>query len=526
MKLKKVLIPTVVSLVYLSCGRGNDGSVIHEGTRNNITEITSDLIVSIDDKLPILHASGMILAGDTLLYGDLINDEFKFTAYDISDNKTIGRFGKHGSGPGELANFGAIFYDGNSHNLYLSEANQGKVLGFYLPEAISNTEYVPFVKFNMDFNGGHNGYNCPHYINDSTVICSIMVRNPESRSFSTHIGNLNLTTQEVTVIDSLPDNDNISYTIAVSTESDKIFAVGRIQDEIRIYNLKGNLIRTIYGPDNDGRIEKRRNFFANVILCGDKVLAVYAGGSEKNGREIIVMGHDGRYMKTLRFEMPLRDIIYHDKTDRLYISTDDTPQFGYIENFSNILEGKTVAENQSTDQASKNVAEEENVNVPSSDKPVDIPPTTYEDKESNSVRIIMSNPETTKFADGKSTQGPLIFIDANTHGATRTDNLSVGAYPDGDLYRYTIGILNQCDKPVNIKSIGLPDNYFKAEWSMGNILQPNMVGFLYLTCKNPLEEKSYPLIIKYGDNEFPSQILHMTLFASSAQLYNKIHGLE
>ena len=90
----------------------------------------------------------------------------------LSQGKVIGRFGKPGNGPGELANYGGSFFDKNSQILYMNEANQGKMLGFYLPDAIADSEYSPFVKFDMDFHGPGNAYSTPHYLNDSTVVFS------------------------------------------------------------------------------------------------------------------------------------------------------------------------------------------------------------------------------------------------------------------------------------------------------------------------------------------------------------------
>lgn len=501
---------TVTAILFLLFSCAKASSVTQQKTRDNVIDIPSDLIVSIDDNLPILHTCDIIMTGDTILFDDHLNGDFKFTAYDIFGDKTLGRFGKPGGGPGELANYGGIFYDEASGNLYVTEAGQGKLLQFYLPQAISDAGYIPSVRYAMDFTGGNNAYTCPHYINDSTVICAAFVRNKQSLSFSTHIGRLNMLTKSVTVIDTLPDTDNIRYLISVSPRHNRIFAAGRIKDEMRIYDLDGHLVQTIHGPDYDDRIENRRFYFSCTAFCNDKILAIYGGGSEKKGHDIVVMDINGKYLNTLRFDMPLHDIKYHDKTDRLYLVTDDTPQFGYIENFSKILDGKEEIRTHLPEPTSTDDAAEKKAAV------------SPEDSKAGKVKILVANHET----NAKSTQGPLIFIDANTHGATKTDHLNVGAYKEGDLYRYTISILNRSDKPVSIKSFSLPDDYFKAEWSTVGVMVPNMIGFLYLTCKQPLEDKPYHLIIEYNDPGLPPQILHMTLFASGAQLYNKLHGSE
>ena len=49
------------------------------------------------------------------------------------------------------------------------------------------------------------------------------------------------------------------------------------------------------------------------------------------GTDIIVMDLDGKYLKTLRFDAPLGAMIYHEKSNRLYLSTEGEPQFGYLQ---------------------------------------------------------------------------------------------------------------------------------------------------------------------------------------------------
>ena len=245
-----------------------------------------------------------------------------------------------------------------------------------------------------------------------------------------------------------------------------------------------------------------------------------------------MMVRGGMYVKTLRFSIPLHDIKYHKKTDRLYISTDAAPQFGYIEDFGKLIEGnmqeampvrnvksdKAVTEDARTEAPITQAKQEE------SDEPeVEKTATASDDGK---VKCIASDPSAAaaaKSPGGKSSAGPISLIDTNARGA-HVDHLKVGAYPEGDgKYLYTIGLFNRSDEPVEIASICLPDGYFKASWSTGNTLKPNMVGFLRLTCDKPLDNKEYPVIVHFRDEKHPSQTLCMTLYSSGAQLYNEMN---
>lgn len=516
MDLNHFIIATGVSLMLISCGADNQSSsVMHIGKRDNIVAVQTDCIVPIDDSLPIMHTCGITLCGDILLFDDHINDELKFTAYDISQGKVAGRFGRSGNGPGELANYGATFYDGSSNTLYVTEANQGKVFGFYLPDAISNPEYIPFIKAGMNFVGGSNAYNTPHYINDSTVICSTFIRDKETGSFSSHIGRLNLITQSVSVIDTVSGNDGIRYGIAVSPEN-MIYAISRTHDEIRIYDINGNLVKTIYGPDYEEKMVKRRKYFYRTVFCGEKILSVYAGGKDGKGHDIVVMDRDGKYVKTIRFSIPLQDIAYHGKTDRLYISTDATPQFGYIENFGTFIDVNV-----------KDVKDDNNLKIDTAGRDELGNDKSEPIVDDGNVKCILSDPTAVAAAvkaSEKSSTGPLTLIDMNACGA-HVEHLKVGAYPEGDgEYLYTIGLFNGSDRPVEIASICLPDNYFNAKWTMKNILEPNMVRFLRLTCNKPLDNKEYPIVVHFLNEKYPPQTLCMTLYCSGIQLYNEMQS--
>ena len=327
-----------MELLITTCSTDKrESTVVYEDSRDKIEEIATDHIVSLDDELPIMHNGGLDLFGDVLLFDDHLNDEYKFTAYDVSLSKVVGRFGRPGGGPGELHNYGSPFYDNKTNTLYVNEANQGKIYGYNLTEAISNPEYTPFVKATMSFEGVGNAYVSPHYINDTTIICSAISRNSQKRTFTSRIGRLNLITQNVTLLDSMSPDDDIRFITAVSPEKGIIYAAGKNRDELRLYDMDGNRTKTIYGPDHDERRAKSQRYHSSLISCGDKLLSIYSSGNAKKGLDIVVMNGEGRYIKTLRLPVPLHEIAYHEGTDRLFISTQDTPQFGYIANFSKYL---------------------------------------------------------------------------------------------------------------------------------------------------------------------------------------------
>lgn len=310
-----------------SCSeKSHDTVVVTEGARDNIVDVT-DAIVSIDSLLPDMHSMTLLyMAGDTLLFQDFMATDYQFAAFDIPNEKFIGRFGKFGNGPGEIANFGAVFYDDNSKILYGHNGNRGKISGFYVPEALNNPDYDAFDKFDL-----HEALFDPSFINDSTVLCPMFASLDDNHPVITHIGRLNLLDGKITVIDSITD-DKARFLISASAEKNLIFAGDMQQDVISIFNLEGKLLRRIIGPEYSEEVNKQDRYFSSSAFIDDVVATVYSGkNSEIPKNKVIITDLDGNYIKTLKFDFSIYQLAYHPSTGRVYMSTSGDPQFGYID---------------------------------------------------------------------------------------------------------------------------------------------------------------------------------------------------
>ena len=313
-----------------SCSKKDSGPVIiYQESRDNHMNVM-DKLVSIENKLPDMRAFTLLtMAGDTIIFHDNRAD-LQFTAYDIYADTTIGRFGKYGNGPGEIANFGAEFYDHKSKILYGRNGNRHMLMGFYLPDAVSDPHYNAFDKCKMNF------FECPfigpNYLNDSTIFCSILI--PEGTAES-QLGMVNLNTQKITLLDSVTYYDNARFLTTIDTEKNRIYAADRKQDVISIYSLDGKLLRRIFGPDYTDKPDKRYRAFSRPEICKDKIIMRYSGydaltPTKVVAEKLIVSDLNGNYIKTLDFDFTIHDIAYHAKTNRLYLATDGEPQFCYL----------------------------------------------------------------------------------------------------------------------------------------------------------------------------------------------------
>lgn len=315
----------------LSCQLDN-GMEKWQDSRNIIEEA---VIVSMDDSLPPLHAFTKIrILGDTMIFHDIESTDRQFLGYDLENNKCLGWFGIFGNGPGEIANFGARFFDYDRRILYGMNGNQWSIMGFELDKALSDSMYKAFEKVSLAKLDLRVPINQIFYVNDSTVICHMYQMNENWTRSTSRIGRLNLENGSTEVIDNYVPEESTLFDLALSIKDSLICATYSTNDQINLYNLDGTLKKIIFGPDYHNPRIRKVYYFNNPVICGDKICVVYQGKSDRtfsSGRNIMIFDLEGNYLKTLHCGMHIICMDYHKKTNRLYISTKGDPQFGYIQ---------------------------------------------------------------------------------------------------------------------------------------------------------------------------------------------------
>lgn len=129
----------------------------------------------------------------------------------------------------------------------------------------------------------------------------------------------------------LSDNSNLQYgTRTIGGLADSVTVPGK--SPIRIHNLDGEVIKTIYGPEYKDNVNKKDSYFAEIQKCGNILAFIYTGpDADKRYDKIILIDLDGKYLKTLVFDATIWGLAYHEKTGCLYMTTKGDPQIGYIE---------------------------------------------------------------------------------------------------------------------------------------------------------------------------------------------------
>lgn len=289
-------------------------------------------LVSIEDSLPPINAySHIFINGDTLFIHDFRSLDNQFMLYDIAKERYLGSFGKTGNGPGEIINFANIMFDRYHNTMYGLEGNKWEIRGYKIDEALNNPDYMPFTKLKFDFDKVLRPINDSYFLNDSTVICNIYVL--EENTASTQLGKVNLATGEMTILDNSPYIPKYRSALTVSPDNDKIVVTDKTHDRIRIFDIAGNIQKTIVGEDYEAAIDPATAFFESPVIVNDSVYVLYSGKGYDRSQginRIVVVDLDGNYVRTLKTEVPLIGIAHHRPTNRLYFTTNSTPQFGYI----------------------------------------------------------------------------------------------------------------------------------------------------------------------------------------------------
>ncbi len=329
----KSLVVYASLLALCSCGHGAGNSAEIHYDRDNVEDAR---LIDISDSLPAMSAATQIyIIGDTLIFHDTKSTDRQFHAFDIRTNRLLGSFGKFGNGPGEIANFGGIFFDDGKRILYGSNLNQWHIAGFQLDSALADTNYKAFVKTKLIGTEGPTSIlRNPYFINDSLVICARLVPSEDWTSFKNSLGYINLNTGKSYAINDILGEKESRNAIAVSPNENLIVAVATTHDWIRFFDMDGNLKKNIYGPDFVEKKPKNMAYFHTVVITDDKIFACYNGKKilpRPEYEDIVVFNHDGEYLRSMRVYGAIWGLAYHKGTNRLYVALDGEPQFSYIQ---------------------------------------------------------------------------------------------------------------------------------------------------------------------------------------------------
>lgn len=325
------LLPALLLPFLSSCGQKIQEPVeIHEGARDNIVEAHP---VSIDDKLPALNnLTNLHLLGDTLIFEDHQSTDKIFFAYNLATGDSIGWFGTVGQGPGEVINFGGVYFNPATHRLYGQDGGSFEYKYIDVDAALQgNDAATPFSKFDLIEKGVLTD---PFYVNDTTVLGKLTKFNFETRKQYNEWVRFNPVTTQSTPFGEQHPLLEKSFIAEYDPAHNLIYVAGTRQDFLQIYDFDGHLKKTIYGAGFTDTPERNFDAFSGGTIDSKGNLYVKFNGRDvREGRahDLLVYSPDGKYQKTIRFDVAhLGSVVYYKPQNRIYFSCDGDPQFGYI----------------------------------------------------------------------------------------------------------------------------------------------------------------------------------------------------
>lgn len=318
----------MLRLTICSCSRG-DSQNVYADERDNVEKAE---FVAIDDSSLIVNRSAeLLIIGDTLLLRENRSTDYVFTAVDLNTQKSIGKFGKVGNGPGKLANCGGMFFNPRDSMVCVLNYSKWQIDGFPIHAALANSEYLGqrLLKFKAD--SGSNTMQHPFMADDSTIVCMKYALDGSTHKFTPTIGEFNIASGDGKTLEKNADESSTGRSMVFVPESGFIYVADRHNDRLQKFDRDGNLLLTVYGSDYDDSFDNRNDAFGSITFGDGKLFTTYRDPNDKEAGIIHVFDEDCKYLKTLRLDNRVIFIAYHKQNHRLYLNVDSEPQFGYIQ---------------------------------------------------------------------------------------------------------------------------------------------------------------------------------------------------
>lgn len=324
----KNLFFLVLILCLLGCKEGSNKE-IYQSRRDNIVNVKS-LIKEIDlDDVLIGSISEPYSMGDFLVIGDYKSVDKMIHLFDGNKYKYLASVGDFGQGPKEITNLGNVVWNEKMNEIYVTDHGKLQVFGFSLDSIMNKEDYKPFVKIKLNASSFPNDY---VYIND-TLSYGTFINPTSSSTFIQSTGTWNMNTGEIKLLEyNHPDIEKKRISLAVSMENQLYAECNSRCDLISIFDLRGNLIRNIYGPKwGEG---SKGSYFTRCLFARDYLIALYDGNEyakHSQPTQCQIFTKEGDYVKTLETDSQILRFCYDKINNRLIFCFNDEIQYGYLD---------------------------------------------------------------------------------------------------------------------------------------------------------------------------------------------------
>lgn len=336
---KKNAVGTTTLIFLLSaCGgeKENLPITLSYGEWDNTISITDKIESAYNEAIDsvIISAGTVLLANqDKLFIEDYNSTEKILHVINIPERQYIGAFGDFGEGPSEIIRPGSIFSLG-TERLAVFDYGHWSVKTFDVESALSSPNYDPQTLVSLSEDEVTLGFPDRFvFVHDDWGIGRLIMPK-ENGGYSQALCSFNVKTGAINPFGEQSNPKGFRSSVAASYNDSVIVEVSSTQDVIRIYDLKGNVTRTIHGPLYDTKPSRELAFYSKAVIGDGRIYAVYSGEDKFHnfcGKKIIILSLTGEYIGSYQLDNHITDMAYSREYNRLYMSFDSDRQFGYLQ---------------------------------------------------------------------------------------------------------------------------------------------------------------------------------------------------
>ncbi len=333
---RTAVVATMLMIFILSaCGGGSENlpAVVSYSKWDKPIRVSSVIkdAYTADDETPLISGESFLCVDDHHLFVEDFQSTDKIIhVFDITGGDYIGSIGKFGDGPSEINNPGHVPSPDNG-TIVVIDYGHWEIKTFDVDSALRYEDYSPRSLINLSDLRGADGHPDRFvHIHDGWGVARLIKPKPSGPGFTQTLCSLDLKTGTMVPF-GIQDNPRRFHSSPAASYADSVVAeVSSNQDIIRLYDLNGNLKRTIKGPKYESQPSRDLSFYSKAVTGDGKLFAVYSGEESYLGKQIIVFSLDGKYLYSYQLPELIVDIAYNRKHNRLYLALDGERQIVYL----------------------------------------------------------------------------------------------------------------------------------------------------------------------------------------------------
>lgn len=320
-------------VALVGCDQGSTAENERYQRYRNLVVNTKEKVHAFNPEEVIASNLGRIrVLGPYVILSDYLAADYLINVFNKNSLRFLGKFGDVGQGPGEISNLGGIAYDEQRGLLYVTDHGGNRIFSYNVDSALLVGGYRPWVKQKTSEHIMPTEFT---FVND-TVSYGVIAKYTAPNTALRITGKWNMEKGTVQIHEHVYPNIPIKaqrVSFAYSKEHNVLVEASRHYDMINILDGELNLISRVLGPQWNKRGDNKKHF-TDVVIYKKWIIAAYEGSNYDPylyPHICHVFSLDGEYIKSIDIGYPMTYISCDEDNGRLFFSSNDEPQFGYLD---------------------------------------------------------------------------------------------------------------------------------------------------------------------------------------------------